>query len=114
MKSTNPIRQPWDGQLIQPADIRPEVQEARQQLHDDLVRRWKTEIPESLKRFYLTATQLDPRQRKLSFPGLTAWERHEAQEWFISEFDALLWNKTPPASAATPTATIPGIFSSRS
>ena len=33
------VRQPWDGKLLKPKDLRPEVTEGRQVLYDDMVRR---------------------------------------------------------------------------
>lgn len=86
------IAQPWDGKMLQHSELRPEVQEARQALFDDLVDRWKTNIPVSRKRYYLTATLLDPRQKELKIPGLTSTEKHEAREWLISEYVSL-WER---------------------
>ena len=40
-----PVRQPWDSKLLQPNDMRPEVMDGRLDLYNDLVRRWKTELP---------------------------------------------------------------------
>jgi len=72
------VRQPWDGKLLQPKDLRPEVTEGRQVLYDDMVRRWKTEISTERKRFYFIATICDPRQQGLTFPGVSQEERLEA------------------------------------
>ena len=52
LSSGVPVRQPWDGKLLQPNDMRPEVMDGRLDLYNDLVRRWKTELPSELKRFY--------------------------------------------------------------
>eukprot|EP00966_Prymnesium_polylepis_P149396 3451798-Prymnesium_polylepis.1 len=67
-------------------------------------RRWKTELPESPKRFYFIATVCDPRQKGLLFPGVSADERATALEWFQAEFDSL-WNKTAAAPAPAPAPT---------
>lgn len=107
MKPTNPVRQPWDGELLKPNELRPEVKLAREALYEDLVSRWKTEMPEALLRFYMTATLLDPRQRRLAFPGVSAFDRHQAREWLIAEFESLWAEKnvtTTPAPAPASTA----------
>ncbi|KAL1515602.1 hypothetical protein AB1Y20_002221 [Prymnesium parvum] len=98
MNPKNPIRQPWNGAAIPESELRPEVKAAREELFNDLIRRWKTGLPENLKRFYLTATILDPRQKNLAFPGITSGERHEAREWFIAEYVSH-WEKAPPNAA---------------
>ena len=95
------VRQPWDGKLLQPKDLRPEVTEGRQVLYDDMVRRWKTEISTELRRFYLIATICDPRQQGLTFPGVSQEERLEAHEWFEAEYDSL-WNTSAPEEPSVP------------
>jgi hypothetical protein len=89
------VRQPWDGKLLKPKDLRPEVTDGRQVLYDDMVRRWKTEISTELKRFYFIATICDPRQKGLTFPGVSQEERLEAHEWFEAEYDSV-WNTSAP------------------
>ena len=74
--------QPWERMLLQPEALRPEVAEGRKDLCRDMVRRWKEEIPEQLKRFYFIATICDPRQKRLCFPGVTDDERTTAHAWF--------------------------------
>ena len=101
MEPSSAVRQPWDGKVIRSSSLRPECQEAREEVHADLVRRWKTDIPEALKRYYMIATICDPRQKALRFPGLTSYERLCAREWFVSEYHAL-WGPAPqPAPAAS-------------
>ena len=95
------VRQPWDGKLLKPKDLRPEVTEGRQVLYDDMVRRWKTEISTKLKRFYFIATICDPRQQGLTFPGVSQEERLEAHEWFEAEYDSL-WNTSAPEEPSVP------------
>jgi zinc finger BED domain-containing protein 1 (E3 SUMO-protein ligase ZBED1) len=95
------VRQPWDGKLLQPKDLRPEVTEGRQVLYDDMVRCWKTEISTELRRFYLIATICDPRQQGLTFPGVSQEERLEAHEWFEAEYDSL-WNTSAPEEPSVP------------
>jgi hypothetical protein len=95
------VRQPWDGKLLQPKDLRPEVTEGRQVLYDDMVRRWKTEISTELRRLYLIATICDPRQQGLTFPGVSQEERLEAHEWFEAEYDSL-WNTSAPEEPSVP------------
>jgi hypothetical protein len=95
------VWQPWDGKLLQPKDLRPEVTEGRQVLYDDMVRRWKTEISTELRRFYLIATIWDPRQQGLTFPGVSQEERLEAHEWFEAEYDSL-WNTSAPEEPSVP------------
>jgi hypothetical protein len=95
------VRQPWDGKLLKPKDLRPEVTEGRQVLYDDMVRRWKTEISTELKRFYFIATICDPRQQGLTFPGVSQEERLEAHEWFEAEYDSL-WNTSAPEEQSVP------------
>ena len=95
------VRQPWDGKLLQPKDLRSEVTEGRQVLYDDMVRRWKTEISTELRRFYLIATICDPRQQGLTFPGVSQEERLEAHEWFEAEYDSL-WNTSAPEEPSVP------------
>ena len=46
MEPSSAVRQPWDGKVIRSSSLRPECQEAREEVHADLVRRWKTDIPE--------------------------------------------------------------------
>lgn len=92
----SPVKVPWSGVLIPPSEMREEVQEARQQLYDDMVLRWKTNLSEELLRFYCTATMLDPRHKNLAFPSISAHVRSSARVWFISEFDSL-WRKDPAA-----------------
>jgi hypothetical protein len=95
------VRQPWDGKLLKPKDLRPEVTEGRQVLYDDMVRRWKTEISTELKHFYFIATICDPRQQGLTFPGVSQEERLEAHEWFEAEYDSL-WNTSAPEEPSVP------------
>jgi hypothetical protein len=95
------VRQPWDGKLLKPKDLRPEVTEGRQVLYDDMVRHWKTEISTELKRFYFIATICDPRQQGLTFPGVSQEERLEAHEWFEAEYDSL-WNTSAPEEPSVP------------
>ena len=110
-----PVRQPWDSKLLQPNDMRPEVMDGRLDLYNDLVRRWKTELPSELKRFYFIATICDPRQKGLAFPGVTEAERLAAHEWFQAEFTSLWGGPAPeaapaaaaPAPAPTPAPTPP-------
>jgi len=89
LEPESPIKLPWSGELIQAEDLRPEVQAARKLLYDDMVARWKTDMPTDRLRFYCTATMLDPRHNNMQFPGLTNAFRAIARDWFISEFDAL-------------------------
>jgi hypothetical protein len=76
-------------------------------LYDDMVRRWKAKISTELKRFYFIATICDPRQKGLTFPGVSQEERLEANEWFEAEYDSL-WNtsapKEPPVPGLAPAA----------
>lgn len=109
LEIASPVRLPWDGKLVAHADLRPEVQEARIVLYDDLVQRWKTDLPSSLKRFYLTATLLDPRQKSCSFPGITAADKHEAREWLISEFISLWQDKIKSTKKPTTPVPAPGV-----
>ena len=95
------VRHPWDGKLLQPKDLRPEVTEGRQVLYDDMVRRWKTEISTELRRFYLIATICDPRQQGLTFPCVSQEERLETHEWFEAEYDSL-WNTSAPEEPSVP------------
>jgi hypothetical protein len=95
------VRQPWDCKLLQPKDLRPEVTDGRQVLYDDMVRRWKTEISTELKRFYFIATICDPRQKGLTFPGVSQEERLEAHEWFDAEYDSV-WNTSAPEESLMP------------
>ena len=66
-----------------------------------MVRRWKTEISTELRRFYLIATIYDPRQKGLTFPGVSQEERLEAHEWFEAEYDSL-WNTSAPEEPSVP------------
>ena len=45
------------------------INSARTNISEDLKGRWATDISEERKRFYLVATQLDPRTKMLSFCG---------------------------------------------
>jgi hypothetical protein len=92
--------QPWDCKLMQPKDLRPEVTDGRQVLYDDMVRRWKTNISTELKRFYFIATICDPRQKGLTFPGVSQEERLETHEWF-ADYDSL-WNTSAPEEPSAP------------
>ena len=85
--------------MLLPSQIRPEVAAARQELHADLVRRWKTELPQPLQRFYFVATICDPRQKNLRFPGVSPGLRASAQDWFEAEYDSL-WAPKPTAARA--------------
>ncbi|KAL1504112.1 hypothetical protein AB1Y20_010522 [Prymnesium parvum] len=89
LKPESAIRQPWDGKTLLPEDMRPEVQEARQALYDDMLQRWRTNMSDQLRKFYCVATLCDPRHKSLHFPGMTANEKVEAREWFVAEFDSL-------------------------
>jgi hypothetical protein len=83
------VLHPWDCNLIQSKDLRPEVTDGRQVLYDDIVRLWKTEISTDPKRFYFIATICDPRQKGRTFPGVSQEERLEAHEWFDTEYDSV-------------------------
>ena len=48
--------QPWDGMRLQAKDLRPDVVASRKVLHDNMDRRWKTEMPGPLKRFHFIST----------------------------------------------------------
>ena len=102
LAASMPVRQPWDGKLLQPNELRPEVVEGRQVLHSDLVDRWKTKIPEQLKRFYFIATICDPRQKGLCFPGVSDDERRTAHDWFTAEFCSLWDKNSPPVPGPAP------------
>ena len=85
--------------------------DARLDLHTDMVRRWKTELPEPLKRFYFISTICDPRQKALRFPGVSASERGVALEWFEAEYDSL-WAPAPtPITALAPATAIAPVSS---
>ena len=100
------VRQPWDNKLLPANCLRPEVAEARQVVYEDMVMRWKTEMPENLKRFYMIATICDPRQKSLRFPGVTTVGRAQAREWFAAEYVSH-WGPAPPETA--PVATSPAM-----
>ena len=99
MNPTVAIKQPWNGKLLEARDLRPEVAAARAVLHEDLLLRWKTELPEHTKRYYFTATLLDPRQKALAFPGVSAADRVKARDWFVAEYVALWDTLSVPAPA---------------
>lgn len=103
LHASTPVLQPWDSKLLQPDQLRPEVAAGREVLHVDMERRWKTELPLPLKRFYFIATLCDPRQKGLTFPGVSEEERTTAHAWFVAEYDSL-WTGPAPASAPAPTA----------
>ena len=84
-----PVRQPWDGKLLQPGSLRPEVVSGRKVLYDDMTRRWKTDFPEPLKRFHFIATICDPRLKSLLFHGISDEDRSTGHEWFVAELDSL-------------------------
>ena len=97
--------------MLQPSQLRPEVAEARRVLHQDMVKRWKTDLAEPLKRYYFIATICDPRQKNLRFPGVDPGLRAVAHAWFESEYDAI-WAPPPTqpaerAPAASPAAASP-------
>ena len=97
--------------MLDSAGLRPEVVDARLDLHTDMVRRWKTELPEPLKRFYFISTICDPRQKALRFPGVSASERGVALEWFEAEYDSL-WAPAPtPITAPAPATAIAPVSS---
>ena len=108
LAADSPIQKPWDKKILQPTDLCPEVVLARSDIHADLVKRWKTNLPAPLQRFYFIATLLDPRQKALRFPGNDSALRKKAIDWFESEYDSL-WGPAPqpqpqPQRAATPEA----------
>lgn len=86
LKSTTPVRRPWNGESIQPSALRTEVSEARELLYKDMVARWVTDLPEATKRFYYIATVCDPRQKGLRIPGVSADDRERALDWFEAEY----------------------------
>jgi hypothetical protein len=108
---TNPGWAPdsrWTGgwsctscKLLQTKDLRPEVTDGRQVLYDDMELHWKTKISAELKYFYFIATICDPRQRGLTFPGVSQEERLETHEWFEAEYDSL-WNTSAPEEQTVP------------
>ena len=110
LSSGVPVRQPWDGKLLQPNELCSEVVKGRAVLHADMLCRWKTEISEPLERFYFIATICDPRQKELQFPGVSDQARTTAHDWFLAEYESL-WRKEPvertpgpaPTSASAPT-----------
>jgi hypothetical protein len=93
------VRQAWDGKLLK--DLRPEVTDGRQVLYDDVVRRWKTKISTELKHFYFIATICGPRQKGLTFPGVSQEEGLETHEWFEAEYDSL-WKTGAPEEPTVP------------
>ena len=66
-----------------------------------MVRRWKTKISTEPNGFYSIATICDPRQKRLTFPGVSQEERLESHEWFEAEYD-LLWNTSAPEEPLVP------------
>ena len=104
LSSGVPVRQPWDGKLLQPNELRSEVVKGRAVLHADMLRRWKTEISEPLERFYFIATICDPRQKELQFPGVSTEARVKAHAWFLAEYESL-WRKEPVERMSGPAPT---------
>ncbi|KAL1500703.1 hypothetical protein AB1Y20_013350 [Prymnesium parvum] len=108
LKPDTLIKKPWSNEFINPADLRPEVSEARNKLHDDLVLRWVTEMEEARKRFYYIATLCDPRQKALRFPGVAAQARETALDWFEAEYISHFSGNDPAcAPARAPAAARP-------
>ena len=77
-------------------------------------------LPVPLQRFYFIATICDPRQKGLTFPGVTANVRELALEWFEAEYKSL-WDTSdsphtpeavplpqPPPAPQAPVATSVG------
>lgn len=93
LKADTPVKKPWNKEVLQPSELRSEVKEARQALHDDMVARWVTDLPESRKRFYTIATICDPRQKGLRFSGIN---REQGHNWFEAEYIAY-WAGDDPA-----------------
>ena len=84
LHTSTAVRQPWDNKLLPSACLRPEVVAARTAVYEDMVLRWKTNMDESLKRYYFVATVCDPRQKAMRFPGMNAGDRASARAWFIA------------------------------
>lgn len=107
MKAEAPVKQPWNGERISAAELRPEVREARALLYDDLVDRWITNLPESKKRLFSIATICDPRQKGMRFRGVSAQNRETAHDWFEAEYLSFYARNDPacarPAAAAPAT-----------
>lgn len=95
--------------MLQPNELRDEVKNARKDLYDDLVQRWKSDIPVALKRFYCIATILDPRQKSLRFPGISSSERETAFVWFLAEYQTFWDNDESKAAEVEETPEPAGI-----
>jgi len=106
LKSTTPVRRPWNGEALEPSALRPEVSTARELLYKDLVTRWVRDIPPERKRFYYIATVCDPRQKALRFPGVSPQDRETALDWFEAEY--ISFYAGSDVACATVAAATPG------
>lgn len=101
LKSTTPVRRPWNGEIIPPSALRTEVSEAREQLYDDMVARCVTDLPLATKRFYYIVTICDRRQKGLRVPGVSADDRETAHDWFEAEYISFFAGDEDVSSAAS-------------
>ena len=82
-------------------DFQPESRAARKTVHDDLFRRFKTELPEECKYVYAVATVCDPRNKSFKFNGADARLRTFAHEAATAEYKSEWMNKPIPGSTVS-------------
>ena len=79
----NPIKVPH-------ANLDTKVQAQRQLYHQNLIDRFDSDVPLATKKFWFTATKLDPRYKNLVFKNdnmITQARRRDAEKWLTEEFN---------------------------
>ncbi|KAK3275865.1 hypothetical protein CYMTET_16029 [Cymbomonas tetramitiformis] len=89
LKADTPMKH--NGNFVQITSL--EVQEARELLRKDIIRRFYTELSECKLEDFAVATFVDPRYKALDFRGLEEWQRgeltaHQVIEWARQAYDA--------------------------
>lgn len=104
-KPESPLVQPWDGEVIPPEEIHPEVLAARTKFNAKLTKTWKTEIKPAVERLYIVCRMCDPRLKLFNFPGVEASQRFVARKVFENEYK-VSWapNDLADVNTVAPTA----------
>ena len=94
--SMNPVKVPH-------SELTKEMQDARKRFHDSLVARFDSDVSRDVKKFWLLASMLDPRFKKLSFKNdrlLTPEMRARALSLLRTEFEKNYKGKLSRTGAA--------------
>ena len=94
--------------MIPHNSLNSKVKECREKYHTDLIDRFDSDLPVSVKKFWYVATTLDPRFKNLTFDGdkmIKAHHKRDAIKWLTEEYNKTYKHKVyDPATAPSPAA----------